>query len=66
MENENRKIKFLKTYCFNKIFNAPYEIINDPINKLFFEFNEVENIISLKNPKVIKFLYFNKYTINII
>ena len=64
MANENnRKLKFIK-YCYNNIFNETYEINNDPINKLFSTFNEIENILQLKESKIIKFLYFNKFTIH--
>ena len=66
MENEYaRKNSFIK-YYYNNIFNDPYEIINDPINKLFFNYNEIDNILQLKEPKIIKFLYFNKFTIHTI
>ena len=64
MANENNIKLELIIYCYNKIFNEPYEIINDPINKLFFNFNEVDKILQIKEPKTIKFIYFNKLTIH--
>ena len=64
MKNENNtKLKFL-SYCYNKIFDAPYEIINDPINKLFKNYNEIQIILKLEDLKKIKFIYFNKLTIH--
>ena len=58
--NNHNKLKLIK-YIFNNIFNKLYE--NDPMNKLFSNFNEVDNISKLKDPKITKFLYFNKFNI---
>ena len=40
--------------------NIVYENINDPITKLFSNFNQIENILKLNYPSIVKFLYFNR------
>ena len=46
------------------IINIISEGIKYPITKLFSNYNQIENILKLNYPSIVKFLYFNRSNIH--
>ena len=65
MQYIDEKIKLIE-FCSSKIVNEIYETNNNPIQKIFNNFQEVDKVLlKLKEKEIItKFLYFNKFTIH--
>ena len=50
-------------FCYNFTL-IQTEDINNPITKLLSDFNEIKNILTINNPNLLKFLYFNRNKIH--
>ena len=59
-----KELEFKISLCYSTTLAEPIEIYkNNPIYKLLSKYEEIENIIKLNKPEIIKFLYFNRKNI---
>ena len=57
-------LEFKISLCYSSTISEPIEIYgNNPIFKLLLKYPEIENIIKVNKPEILKFLYFNRKNI---